>query len=119
MAFQITDDVLDLVGDEADFGKTVGRDLLEGMPTLPMIYAVEERDGTGGELGARILAPTKTDDDMRALLAEIRRSSGPKRARERALAFHDAALRALDRLPARPEREALREAADFVVSRVR
>lgn len=119
MAFQITDDVLDLVGDEADFGKTVGRDLLEGMPTLPMIYAVEERDGTGGELEARILAPAKTERDMRALLAEIRGSSGPERARQRALAFHDAALRALDRLPARPERDALRDAADFVVSRVR
>ena len=119
MAFQITDDVLDLVGDEADFGKTVGRDLLEGMPTLPMIYAVEERDGSGAELEARILAPAKTESDMRALLAEIRGSSGPERARQRALAFHDAAVRALDRLPARPDRDALREAADFVVSRVR
>jgi geranylgeranyl pyrophosphate synthase len=119
MAFQITDDVLDLVGDEADFGKTVGRDLLEGMPTLPMIYAIEERDGSGAELEARILAPAKTESDMRALLVEIRGSSGPERARQRALAFHDAAVRALDRLPARPERHALREAADFVVSRVR
>jgi geranylgeranyl pyrophosphate synthase len=56
---------------------------------------------------------------MRALLAEIRGSSGPERARQRALAFHDAALRALDRLPGKPERDALRDAADFVVSRVR
>ena len=119
MAFQITDDVLDLVGDEADFGKTVGRDLLEGMPTLPMIYAVEDRDGSGSELAARILAPAKTEGDMRQLLAEIRSSSGPERARQRALAFHDAALRALDRLPDRAERDALRDAADFVVSRVR
>jgi geranylgeranyl pyrophosphate synthase len=119
MAFQITDDVLDLVGDEEVFGKTVGRDLVEGMPTLPMIYAVEERDGSGGELEARILAPAKTEGDVRALLAEIRGSSGPERARQRALAFHDAALRALDRLPDRPERDALRDAADFVVSRVR
>ncbi len=118
MAFQITDDVLDLVGDEADFGKTVGRDLLEGMPTLPMIYAAEERDGSS-ELEARILAPAKTDNDMRALLAEIRGSSGPERARQRALAFHDAAVRALDRLPDIPERDALRDTADFVVSRVR
>src|SRR5687767_1210697 len=47
LAFQITDDVLDLVGQEEDFGKTVGRDLLEGMPTLPMIYAVADRDGRG------------------------------------------------------------------------
>ena len=119
MAFQITDDVLDLVGDEEDFGKTVGRDLLEGMPTLPMIYAVEERDGTGGELETRILAPAKSDGDVRGLLAEIRASSGPERARQRALAFHDAAVRALDRLPARSEREALRGAAEFVVRRVR
>jgi geranylgeranyl pyrophosphate synthase len=87
------------------------------MPTLPMIYAAQERDGS--ELGARILAPGKTEGDMRALLAEIRGSSGPERARQRALAFHDAALRALDRLPDRPERDALRDAADFVVSRVR
>jgi geranylgeranyl pyrophosphate synthase len=119
LAFQITDDVLDLVGEEEDFGKTVGRDLLEGMPTLPMIYAVEEHDGSGGELESRILAAAKTDDDMKALLAEIRASSGPARARRRALAFHDAALRALERLPATPERDALRDAADFVVSRVR
>ena len=119
MAFQITDDVLDLVGDEEDFGKTLGRDLLEGMPTLPMIYAVADRDGNGGELEARILAPAKSESDVRALLAEIRGSTGPERARQRALSFHDAALRALDRLPARPERDALRDAADFVVSRVR
>ena len=119
MAFQITDDVLDLVGDEEDFGKTVGRDLLEGMPTLPMIYAVEERDGSGAGLERRILARAKSEDDMRALLTEIRGSSGPERARQRALGFHDAALHALDRLPDRPERDALRNAADFVVSRVR
>jgi geranylgeranyl pyrophosphate synthase len=119
LAFQITDDILDLVGDEEDFGKLVGRDLLEGMGTLPMIYAVAERDGSGGDLEARILTPAKSEQDMRALLAEIRGSSGPERARQRALAFHDAAVRALDRLPGIPERDALRDAADFVVSRVR
>jgi len=119
MAFQITDDVLDVVGDEFDLGKTVGRDLLEGMPTLPMIYAVAERDGTGAELAARIVAPAKNNADVRELLDEIRGSAGPERARQRAIAFHDAAIRALDRLPERPERESLRDVANFVVSRVR
>lgn len=119
LAFQITDDVLDLVGDQEDFGKTVGRDLLEGMATLPMIYAVADSDGAGRELESRILAPAKTPDEVRSLLENIRASSGPERARQRALAFHDAAVRALERLPDRPEREALREAANFVVSRVR
>ena len=119
MAFQITDDVLDVVGDEGEFGKTVGRDLLEGMPTLPMIYAVAERDGTGAQLAARIVAPAKNSADVRELLQEIRGSGGPERARQRALAFHNTAIRALDRLPDRPERESLRDVANFVVSRVR
>ena len=119
LAFQITDDVLDLVGDEGEFGKTVGRDLVEGMPTLPMIYAVSEADGHSGELARRITNPQKSEEEVRELLLVIRSTNGPARARERALSFHDAALSALDELPDRPERDALRDIADFVVSRVR
>jgi geranylgeranyl pyrophosphate synthase len=117
LAFQMTDDILDLVGDEAEFGKAVGRDLEEGMATLPMIYAAE--DSEGQELARRIVAPGKSRGEVIDLLRIIRASAGPERARARALAFHDAALRALDDLPARDEREALRDVADFVVSRVR
>ncbi len=119
LAFQITDDILDLVGDEADFGKTVGRDLAEGMPTLPMIYAVAEADGHSGELARRIVATGKSEGEVRDLLRLIRAGGGPARARQRALEFHAAAVKSLDALPARPEREALRDVADFVISRVR
>ncbi|MHB8696074.1 MAG: polyprenyl synthetase family protein [Solirubrobacteraceae bacterium] len=117
LAFQITDDVLDVAGDEADFGKIVGRDLALGMPTLPMIYAVE----TAGDptLGARIVAPDKSAAEVRELLRIIRDSGGVERARARAHSFHDAAVAALDSLPDRPEREALGDIADFVVRRVR
>ncbi len=119
LAFQITDDVLDLVGDEADFGKSVGRDLAEGMPTLPMIYAALDGDGRGGDLARRIVATGKSESEVRELLRVIRASEGPERARQRAIGFHDAATRALDALPARAERDALRDVADFVISRVR
>ncbi|MEA2661225.1 MAG: hypothetical protein QOH08_797 [Chloroflexota bacterium] len=117
LAFQITDDVLDVAGDEADFGKTVGRDLAEGMPTLPMIYAVEETDDSS--LGPRIVAPGKDPAELRELLRIIRDSGGVERARAKALAFHDAAVDALALLPDRRERDALRDIADFVVRRVR
>ena len=117
LAFQITDDVLDVAGDEAQFGKLVGRDLAEGMPTLPMIYAVEAlRDPS---LAARIVAPEKSAFEQRELLRIIRASGGVERARAKALSFHDAALVALAALPARAERDSLREIADFVVRRVR
>jgi len=115
LAFQITDDVLDLVGDEEDFGKSVGRDLAEGMATLPMIYAANGDPS----LAARVVAPGKDPAEVRELLRIIRASDGVGRARERALGFHDRAVRALDGLPALPERDALRDVADFVVSRVR
>ncbi|HET7701435.1 MAG TPA: polyprenyl synthetase family protein [Candidatus Limnocylindria bacterium] len=119
LAFQITDDILDVAGDDADFGKTVGRDLAEGMPTLPMIYAVADADGNGADLARRIVATDKSEAEVRDLLRVIRAGRGVERARERALGFHDAASKALAALPALPEREALREVADFVVSRVR
>ena len=42
MAFQIIDDVLDYTGDEAKIGKSLGDDLAEGKPTLPLIRAKEQ-----------------------------------------------------------------------------
>ncbi|MBI2773017.1 MAG: polyprenyl synthetase family protein [Chloroflexi bacterium] len=57
--------------------------------------------------------------ELRDLLRTIRSSGGVARARTRAAGFHDAALAALDRLPARPERDALAAIAEFVVARER
>jgi geranylgeranyl pyrophosphate synthase len=119
LAFQITDDVLDLVGEEDDLGKEVGRDLAEGMTTLPMIYAVASLDGDRAQVARRIVARDKDRTETRDLLALIRGSGGVHRAREKARALHDAALAALDRLPARPERDALAAIADFVIDRER
>ncbi len=118
LAFQITDDVLDLVGDEAEFGKSVGRDVAEGMPTLPMIYAVAD-SGDGADLARRIVAPDKSNVEIRELVTIITRPGGIERARARAVAFHDEAAAALESLPDRAERTSLAAVADFVVRRVR
>ena len=45
LVFQMTDDVLDLVADDAFLGKPAGSDMLEGTYTLPVLYAV---DGPAG-----------------------------------------------------------------------
>jgi heptaprenyl diphosphate synthase len=42
MCFQIVDDVLDLTGNVDALGKAAGQDLLEGVYTLPVIYALHE-----------------------------------------------------------------------------
>ncbi|OPY83344.1 MAG: Octaprenyl-diphosphate synthase [Syntrophorhabdus sp. PtaU1.Bin153] len=49
MAFQLTDDILDYVSDDAVLGKRVGTDLKEGKVTLPLIHALEH--GTDKEKG--------------------------------------------------------------------
>jgi octaprenyl-diphosphate synthase len=43
-AFQLTDDTLDYVAREDEFGKTVGMDIKEGKITLPLIRAFKECD---------------------------------------------------------------------------
>lgn len=40
-AFQLVDDVLDYSADQAELGKSLGDDLAEGKPTLPLIYAMQ------------------------------------------------------------------------------
>lgn len=44
MAFQITDDLLDYLGEEAKTGKPVGNDLRHGTVTLPFIYMLQSSD---------------------------------------------------------------------------
>ena len=42
IAFQLSDDILDLTAETANLGKTAGSDLLEGKLTLPLIYLLEK-----------------------------------------------------------------------------
>lgn len=45
MAFQITDDILDLTADQKELGKPIGSDLRQGIITLPVIYALQKAAG--------------------------------------------------------------------------
>jgi heptaprenyl diphosphate synthase len=60
MCFQIVDDVLDVTRTEAELGKPVGNDLLEGVYTLPVIYAVQESSELADLLG-RALDPDQLE----------------------------------------------------------
>ena len=43
-AFQIRDDLLNLVGDERAYGKEILGDLYEGKRTLPLVHLMREHD---------------------------------------------------------------------------
>src|SRR6185436_7209495 len=54
MCFQVVDDVLDLTSSDEALGKPAGQDLLEGVYTLPVIYALEESEDLRSLLGTPI-----------------------------------------------------------------
>lgn len=45
IAFQIQDDLLDIIADEKEFGKTIGGDLVEGKKTFLFLEALEKSKG--------------------------------------------------------------------------
>ena len=110
MAFQIVDDILDLVATESQLGKPAGNDLSEGTYTLPVIRALAD-PVAGDELRSLLGGPI--DDTARNRAAELVRSTtGVDEARDTARMWADKAQAALTSLPATPATAVLRLAAN-------
>jgi geranylgeranyl pyrophosphate synthase len=115
-AFQIVDDILDFVGDEAHLGKPVGGDLRQGLVTLPTLYYVEERPNDPDM--KQLLNGHMGDAAITARVVEAVRNSGAIRASlKEARVFASRGIAALEILPAGGHVDPLRELAEYVVSR--
>ena len=69
-AYQIYDDCLDLCGEEAKAGKTLGTDLVKGKLTLPVLYLREDAtEGQRGQLNKLILRQEPIDLNVLAGIA--------------------------------------------------
>src|SRR4051812_22368490 len=66
MAFQIVDDVLDVVATDEQLGKPSGQDLAEGVYNLPVIRALRHRDASASELRMMLGSPLERVDVDRA-----------------------------------------------------
>ena len=75
MAFQIVDDVLDLIATEAELGKPAGHDLVEGVYTLPVIRTLAEGGAAADELGDLLGRPI-AGAELDKALAMVRSGGG-------------------------------------------
>jgi len=116
VAFQIADDLLDVLGDEATAGKSLGTDLLKQKATLPLIRLLGTADGPDREQILRCLAGSD-NHHREALRPWFEKSDAIAYAKEKAQWFATRAADQLAVLPAGEACDALRGLTEFVVKR--
>jgi heptaprenyl diphosphate synthase len=112
MAFQLSDDLLDITGVEEDSGKTPGTDLREGVLTLPALLTLEGR-APGGDT----LRDALQRKDVNASLELLRGNGALDLARAAVSDWQRRALAALEPVAAGEARGALERLVGFVGDR--
>lgn len=115
-AFQIQDDILDLVGDPHTVGKTLGSDIEKGKMTLPMIHFMSTAPREHRDL-LRSLLQSGDADKVERVRNLIIPSQSMQYARNCAHRHIDLAHAAIESLPASDAKHVLQMMADFVLTR--
>jgi geranylgeranyl pyrophosphate synthase len=102
LAFQIVDDILDIVGDESKLGKTAGIDLQQGRG-----FSAVKDDKNGAT----------PDDPMESIKRKILKGNRLQEARDQATALVEMAIGMLDVLPENEAKNELVQIARLVVDR--
>jgi geranylgeranyl pyrophosphate synthase len=116
VAFQIIDDVLDFVGDQEQVGKPVASDLRQGIITLPTLNYLE-MNSHDGKVQQLLQGHRPSEVDFQQIVSDIRHSGAVDSAIQEASEYIETGLKHLDSMPAGPEREALKDLAQYVVQR--
>ena len=117
IAFQLSDDILDVMSESLQSGKTPGTDLREGVRTLPVLHAL----ACAGPQDDRLIELLNTDltdaDLLEEALGLLRKHPGMDLARADVRHWASQAREYIAALPELPARAALADLCDFMVER--
>ena len=120
IAFQIVDDLLDVIGDSAQTGKNVGDDFRDRKLTLPFIKAIMKSTKKERAFWLRTFEKgDQVDGDLEMALELINSHDAIKETRQDALHWVERAQNALGSLPDHRIRDILYDLAIYVVKRLR
>ncbi|WP_096200938.1 heptaprenyl diphosphate synthase component II [Bacillus sp. FJAT-45350] len=114
MSFQITDDVLDFIGTEAELGKPAGSDLLQGNVTLPALYAIHHQPKVKKMIIETLEDPFIEAVDMNHVIEAIKESGGIEYSLEISDSYLNKAYRAIEDLPDIDAKSYLIEIAKYI-----
>jgi heptaprenyl diphosphate synthase len=106
-----------VASDLADSGKTPGTDLREGIPTLPILYALQAEDPGANRLKELMSRGFGADGALDEAIDLLRSHPAMGRARAELAGWSVKARECLDPLPDGAAKSALESLADFVVDR--
>ena len=118
MAFQLADDLIDIVSESAETGKTPGTDLREGKATLPVLLARGSQDSADGRLRELLGSDLRDEARLAEALELLRVHPAMEQARARTEAVAQQARDALAPLPDSDAKQSLLALATSVVTRV-
>jgi heptaprenyl diphosphate synthase len=117
VAFQLSDDLLDVLSDSSESGKTPGTDLREGIPTLPVLMVRRDARPEDARLLALLDGGLADDAEHQEALALLRAHPAMAAAQAEVRRWAAAARETLGLLPASSAKAALETLCDQVVGR--
>jgi heptaprenyl diphosphate synthase len=115
IAFQLSDDLIDIRSTTLDSGKQAGTDILAGVATLPVIMLASHQDAASQSLLARITAAT--GESIESVLGELSSHPVMAEAEQYTQTWASRAIAAIGELPAGSVKSALEAFAKAVVNR--
>ncbi|WP_407268699.1 heptaprenyl diphosphate synthase component II [Radiobacillus sp. PE A8.2] len=117
MSYQIIDDILDFTSTEAALGKPAGSDLLQGNITLPVLFAMEDKQFSAKLKEALHQPDQLTPESIRPFIDYIKSSGAIERSYKVSERYLTKAYESLQVLPAGKAKKTLRDIALYIGKR--